>query len=97
MHTALWCPMLFPSTFLMSLVFLFRSYFSGPESVNFFCIFSLRPKYLHLFARPCLPHSRRAPGLGLALVSTDLWSQRRTRNARGTEIPIHLFATMAGV
>src|SRR6218665_392208 len=48
-------------------------------SLDSFCVFSLRPKYLHPFAQPSLPHSRSAPGLGLALVSTDLWYQRQSR------------------
>ena len=41
--------------------------------------FSLLPKYQHPFACSSFSHSRWVPGLGLALVSSDLWSKRQSR------------------
>ena len=48
-------------SFTFSMSWCFRVFFSVPVSLDFFRIFSLRPKYLHPFALPSPTHSRWVP------------------------------------
>jgi len=45
----------------------------GPLPLKRDVLYWRPPKYLHPFVRLSLPHTTWVPGLGLALVSTDLW------------------------
>ena len=61
------------------------------------CIFSCSfftavSAVLQPFARLSLNHHRWVPVFGLALVSTNLWSQRRSRGKHGAEISIPISA-----
>jgi len=47
---------------------------------------------LHPFDRLSLPHSGWVSGFGVALLSTDFWSQMRNKSAYGTEISIQVSA-----
>src|SRR6218665_1819073 len=60
--------------------------------IGFLLCFFFAIKVSAPIPRSSLPHSRRVPGLGLALVSTDLWSQRWSRGVHGTEISIQICA-----
>jgi len=70
----------------------FPVFCSVSVSLDFFRVFALQSNYLLPFTWPFLPLCRWVPGLGLALVSTNLLCQRQSRDAHGAEISIQISA-----
>src|SRR6218665_2899487 len=71
-------------TFAFFLVLVFSVFFSVHVSLDFLFVF-----FSTAVTSP-FPHYRRVACLGLSLISTDLWSQRRSRDAHGTPRTSHL-------